>query len=292
MRLIFLRYGNQAEGLRVHKSITFVLDPEARQMSYKDLKQEKIIVQSSPTVNNTFDTKKKEQSTTIDLALPEEAIMGTESCRIAAFDVYLSKLVMCPIAGDLMGDIITHAVVQSKSLVDQPMADAEEVLGDLGPTVQALLYINESGLANEELAEKGRRFIRHSVVRLLKYRGDGYFKLTPKSKPATWLTAAVLKTLCDASKLTFLDKESLIDKSFSWLAEQVNNQGGTVFEMDWRLAQDSLEYQVMLSAEVLIAVLECERLYFKSQKLACAFNHLRHKILALKAFNTTPSAKE
>ena len=34
---------------------------------------------------DTFDTKKKEQSTTIDLALPEEAIMGTESCRIAAF---------------------------------------------------------------------------------------------------------------------------------------------------------------------------------------------------------------
>ena len=34
---------------------------------------------------DTFDIEKKEQSTTIDLALPEEAIMGTESCRIAAF---------------------------------------------------------------------------------------------------------------------------------------------------------------------------------------------------------------
>ena len=66
-----------------------------------------------------------------------------------------------------MGDIITHAVVKSKSLVDQPMADAEEVLGDLGPTVQALLYINESGLANEELAEKGRRFIRHSRLKIV-----------------------------------------------------------------------------------------------------------------------------
>ena len=73
-----------------------------------------------------------------------------------------SEILICPFSGDLMGDIITHAVVESKSLVDQPMADAEEVLGDLGPTVQALLYINESGLANEELAEKGRRFIRHS----------------------------------------------------------------------------------------------------------------------------------
>ncbi|KAK3720953.1 hypothetical protein RRG08_047519 [Elysia crispata] len=239
-----------AEGRRVHKSITFVLDPEARQMSYNDSQEDKIIVKSSPTVNNTFDTKKKEQSTTIDLALPEEAIMGTESCRIAAF-------------GDLMGDIITHAVVESKSLVDQPMADAEEVLGDLGPTVQALLYINESGLANEELAEKGRRFIRHSVVRLLKYRDGDFFKLTPRSKPATWLTAAVLKTLCYASKLTFLDKESLIDKGFSWLVEQVNYQGGNILELDWRLSQDSLEYKVMLSAEVLIAVLECERLQFE-----------------------------
>ncbi|RUS83263.1 hypothetical protein EGW08_008986 [Elysia chlorotica] len=239
-----------AEGLRVHKSITFVLDPEAKHMSYKNSNQEKITVQSSPTVNNTYDTKKKEQSTTIDLALPEEVIMGTESCRIAAF-------------GDLMGDIITHAVVESKSLVDQPLADAEEVLGDLGPTVHALLYINKSGLASEELTEKGRRFISHSVVRLLKYRDGGFFKLTPESKPATWLTATVLKTLCYASELTFLDKESLIDKSFSWLAEQVKDQSGTVIENDARLSEDSIEYKVMLSAEVLIAVLECQRLRFE-----------------------------
>ena len=61
-----------------------------------------------------------------------------------------------------MGDIITHAVVQSKSLVDQPIADAEEVLGDLGPTVHALLYVNESGLADDQLAQKGRRFVSHS----------------------------------------------------------------------------------------------------------------------------------
>ncbi|KAK3720956.1 hypothetical protein RRG08_047522, partial [Elysia crispata] len=133
-----------AGGRRVHKSMTFLLDPEAGQMS----QQEKIIVKGSPLVNNSVDIEKKDQSTVIDLALPEEVIMGTQFCRIKAF-------------GDLMGDIITHAVVESKSLVDQPMADAEEVLGDLGPTVHALLYINESGLANEELAEKGRRFVRH-----------------------------------------------------------------------------------------------------------------------------------
>ncbi|GFS17483.1 complement component 3-2 [Elysia marginata] len=196
---------------------------------------------------DTFDTKKKEQNTTIDLALPEEVIMGTESCHIAAF-------------GDLMGDIITHAVVQSKSLVDQPIADAEEVLGDLGPTVYALLYINQSGLINDELDAKGRRFVSHSVVRLLKYREGAFFKLTPKSKPATWLTAAVLKTLCSASHVTFIDKESLIDKSFSWLAQQIQkDRGGQVRELDWRLSEDSLEYRVMLSAEVLMSVWECQR---------------------------------
>lgn len=237
-----------AEGRRVHKSITFVLDPEAKHVSYMgSSKKDKITLKSSPTISNTFDTKRKEQNTTIDLALPEEIIMGTESCHIAAF-------------GDLMGDIITHAVVQSKSLVDQPIADAEEVLGDLGPTVHALLYINETGLSNEELDTKGRRFVTHGVVRLLKYKEGAFFKLTPKSKPATWLTAAVLRTLCHASKLTFIDQENLIDKSFSWLAEQVPRDGkGSVQERDWRLAEDSLEYRVMLSAEVLISLLECQR---------------------------------
>ncbi|GFN82626.1 complement component 3 [Plakobranchus ocellatus] len=236
-----------AEGLRVRKSITFVLDPEAKHVTYKDAYKEKITVKNSATVNNIFDVKKKEQNTTIDLALPEEVILGTDTCRIAAF-------------GDLMGDIITHAIVQSKSLVDQPMADAEEVLGDLGPTVHALLYVNQTGLANEELAEKGRRFISHSVARLLKYREGAFFRLTPKSKPATWLTATVLKTLCFASKLTFVDKANLIDRGFTWLSGKFQYwDKGTVEELDWRLSKDSLDYRVMLSAEVLIALLQCER---------------------------------
>ncbi|GFN82617.1 complement component 3-2 [Plakobranchus ocellatus] len=240
-----------AEGLRVRKSITFVLDPEAKHVTYKDAHEQKITIKSSATVNNIFDVKKKEQNTTIDLALPEEVILGTDTCRISAF-------------GDIMGDIITHAVVQSKSLVDQPMADAEEVLGDLGPTVHALLYVNQTGLATEELAEKGRKFVSHSVARLMKYREGAFFKLTPKSQPATWLTATVLKTLCFASKLTFVDKENLIDKGFTWLAAKFQfSDEGTIEELDGRLSNDTLESQVMLSAEVLIALLQCERFDFE-----------------------------
>ncbi|KAK3773644.1 hypothetical protein RRG08_047524 [Elysia crispata] len=85
------------------------------------------------------------------------------------------------------------------------------------------------------------------------------------------LTAAVLKTLCYASKLTFLDKENLIDKSFSWLAEQVNYRKGTILELDWRVSQDSLEYKVMLSAEVLITLLECKGFVFEKHFFLMAY---------------------
>ncbi|XP_005093011.2 complement C3 [Aplysia californica] len=233
-----------AEGQRVKKSMTFVLDPEAKHATYKRARRNKIILSRTASVQNVIDLRKKEQRTRVDLALPKEVIYGTESCSISAF-------------GDLMGDIISHAVVQSKSLMDQPVLDAEEVLGDLGPTVHALRYANMTGLMDEKLNKRGQRFVKHAVARLLKYRIGHAFRLTPESEPGTWLTAFVTKTLCHASRLTFVDHDTLIKTSFQWLLSQVS-ENGTMEERDWRLANDSFEYRVMLSAEVLMSLLECE----------------------------------
>ncbi|BFZ20107.1 hypothetical protein BsWGS_23146 [Bradybaena similaris] len=231
-----------AEGQRVKKSITFVLDPEAKNAAFKPK-----MSRSSATIKNVYDSENKQQNTTINLSLPVEAIKGTEVCQISAF-------------GDLMGDIINHSVLESKSLIDATM-NAEEVLGDLAPTVYALQYAQSSGLLDEKLREKSKKFVKNGVVRLLKYQlPDNSFALTPESKkPATWLTAFVLKTLCQASSLAFIDREKLINAGFLWLANQVNETNGTVDEQDWRLAKNSLEYSIMLSAEVLIAILECNK---------------------------------
>ncbi|CAL1534287.1 unnamed protein product [Lymnaea stagnalis] len=234
-----------AEGQRVRKTITFVLDPEGKHANFAAKKGHDVYLSKSVTIQNMIDLQNKQQHTRIDMALPKELIKGTEFCRISAF-------------GDLMGDIITHAVVRSKSLIDQPLLNAEEVLGDLGPTVHALLYVNQTGLMDDELREKGRRFVRHGVSRLLKYKKEKAFILTPDAKEATWLTTLVLKTLCHSSLLTFIDKENLIDEGFLWLQSQTNVMG-VIKEQDWRLAQDSAEYRIMLSAEVLIALKECDR---------------------------------
>lgn len=58
-----------------------------------------------------------------------------------------------------MGDIITHGIVRSKSFVDQPLVNAEEVIGDLGPAVFALQYVNDTKLLTDELKNKGQRFL-------------------------------------------------------------------------------------------------------------------------------------
>lgn len=60
-----------------------------------------------------------------------------------------------------MGDVINHAIVESRNLVDASLMDAEEVLGDLAPVVHALLYANSLGLTDNVLKEKGHRFVRH-----------------------------------------------------------------------------------------------------------------------------------
>lgn len=58
-----------------------------------------------------------------------------------------------------MGDIINTAVIKSKSLMDSSVKDAKEVIGDLGPTVDVLLYGNKTGLITPKLHKKGRKFI-------------------------------------------------------------------------------------------------------------------------------------
>ncbi|KAH9514550.1 hypothetical protein Btru_025634 [Bulinus truncatus] len=205
-----------SEGLKVRKTITFVLDPEAKHTTFHSRVQ-------SVTIKNFVDKDNKLQQTTIDLALPTDVIKGTEFCGISAF-------------GDLMGDIITHGVVRYKSLIDQSLVNAEEVIGDLGPAVYALLYVTDIGLIDDELKKKGIRFLKHGITRLLKYRKGQAFSLQSDSPPATWLTAAALKILCHATNQTFVDKANLIDSGFNWLLNRIEDDG-SLLEEDWRLHQ-------------------------------------------------------
>lgn len=50
------------------------------------------------------------------------------------------------------------------------------------------------------------------------------------------MTALVLKTLCHAEKITFVDRPHLIDNGFQWLLDQINGNG-TLEEKDRRLAK-------------------------------------------------------
>ena len=52
------------------------------------------------------------------------------------------------------------------------------------------------------------------------------------------LTALVLKTLCHAERITFIDHSNLVDNGFAWLLDQVRDNG-TLHERDRRLAQVS-----------------------------------------------------
>ncbi|CAG5122188.1 unnamed protein product, partial [Candidula unifasciata] len=252
-----------AEGLLVRKSLKFVLDPEAKHATFRPSRKNKTILHESSTIKNVFDLKNKEQHTTIDLALPTNVIRGTESCRILAF-------------GDLMGDIITHAVVESRNLIDTPLLDAEEVLGDLAPTIHALLSVQALGLMDENLKERGKNFVRNGVTRVTNYRNDDHsFSLTSGFKPSTWLTAFVLKTLCHGSSLAFIDKQ-LISAGFNWLFHQIKNDG-SLKEQDRRIAKHVTEHDLMLSAEVLIAIMECQNYNQVQCPSLCVCSHLSHQ---------------
>lgn len=229
-----------AEGHKKQKVITFPLDPTGQNSPIHDRRQET----HTATITNRIVGGSRQQFTRIDLYMPEDIVQGSERCQISA-------------CGDLMGDIISTAVINGDSLFDRVVPDAEEAVGNLAPAVHALLYLNDSSFMTPEVASKGHRHVTIGVSRLLTYRNqNGSFSLSTSSQPATWLTALVLKTLCQADRLAFIDHKRITTPGFQWLLQQINSNG-TLIEIDRRLAQPSRDYDVMLSAETLIALQEC-----------------------------------
>lgn len=64
-------------------------------------------------------------------------------------------------AGDLMGDVISHAVLEGNDLFENNMLDAEEAVGNLAPTVQALLYLQRATLLYDVIRQKGKDHVAH-----------------------------------------------------------------------------------------------------------------------------------
>lgn len=60
-----------------------------------------------------------------------------------------------------MGDIITHAVIESKNLINAPLHCAEEVMGDLAPVVHALSYVDRIDLKIKNLRDNGKKFVKN-----------------------------------------------------------------------------------------------------------------------------------
>ncbi|KAK6172406.1 hypothetical protein SNE40_016062 [Patella caerulea] len=230
------------EGKRLRKTITFALDPEGNKIT-RTTKSSEINISDTPTINHTLNVGENTQKTEVDLALPVEIIPGTEDCSIQA-------------CGDLMGDIITGAMAGKGNIFVSSFHVAEEVIGNMAPVVHALQYLNSSALLNKEMFLKGRNYITQGITRLMKFRNKkGGYSLYEDSPPITWLTSLVLKTLCHAKDLSYVDEE-LINTGFLWLFDQVDEEGRPA--NDQITPEDSHEYAVILAAEILIALKECE----------------------------------
>lgn len=70
-------------------------------------------------------------------------------------------------AGDLMGDIISRAVLKGENLFESSVVDAEEVIGNLAPTVYALLYLNKTQFLTENMKKLGQTHVKLGNVCLV-----------------------------------------------------------------------------------------------------------------------------
>ncbi|XP_048245098.1 complement C3-like [Haliotis rufescens] len=240
-----------AEGRRVSQTVTFQLDPSALLLHNDTGTADDNMAGTRPgeRINTSWSKLEDEQTTVVDLALPHDTIPGTSHTDMFAY-------------GDLMGDVVSGAILQSESLMEETaVLGGRRVLGDLAPAVTALHYLQHQGVITHDLEAKGKQFVKQGVSQLLNYRHPKMgFVLQQGQPPATWFTAAVLQTLCVVKEmnLTFVD-QSLIDNGAQWLLGRIGDEIEMTEESPRRTGHTEADDVVTLVAEVLLSMLQCEK---------------------------------
>ncbi|XP_067661665.1 complement C3-like [Haliotis asinina] len=239
------------EGRQVSQTVTFQLDPSAL-LLHNDTGpagDNVAAAQQGERIMSSWSKLEDEQTTVVDLALPLDTISGTSHTNMFAY-------------GDLMGDVVSGAVVQSESLMEETaVLGGRRVLGDLAPAVTALRYLQRQGLITYDLETKGKQFVKQGVSQLLNYRHPrGGFQLQEGQPPATWYTAAVLHTLCVVKEInfTYID-QTLIDNGVQWLLEMIGDEIKMTEDSPRHTGNTEADDVVTLVAEVLLSILQCEK---------------------------------
>uniref|UniRef100_A0A665UQP5 CD109 molecule n=1 Tax=Echeneis naucrates TaxID=173247 RepID=A0A665UQP5_ECHNA len=209
---------------------------------------------TSDLVRRTVVAEGLEQSfsTSLLFELPPSGLSRVFNFTFPADVVEGSERVSVTAVGDILGPSISGL----DSLIQMPHGCGEQNMINFAPNIYVLQYLNATGQARQETADRAKGFMMEGYERELSYqRLDGSFSAfgDHDSSGSSWLTAFVLRCFLQARPFISIDA-NVLHRAATWLASQQDADGR--FEEPGRVIhtelQGGLDGPVSLTAYVLI----------------------------------------
>ncbi|XP_070387806.1 complement C3-like isoform X2 [Dermacentor albipictus] len=231
-------------GLRTSESITLILDPENTQ------KREGRHVTKRQHEHTETHQGEGTQLITIEShqRSPQEAVPGSERCEI-------------DITGDGVGPALEASVNNPERLMRLPTGCGEQTMTKLAPTLYALEYLKTTDRLSPQVEKKALSFIKSGYQAMTTYRKrDGSFSVWTHSPSSLWLTAFVVRTLCEARKFIDIHEHTLTSGLLYILKQQqVDGRFHDNYHLRYINLTHGVTSPVLLTAYTLLTLHECAK---------------------------------
>ncbi|KAK8771551.1 hypothetical protein V5799_025205 [Amblyomma americanum] len=206
----------------------------------------------SPGGTNFYDLVKVEKSTLTS----EQAMDPTlGKCRDSLGENSI------PWQGDDMGAASEAWVKNLVTLLRMPLGSGEQTMMFLAPALYTYEYLKTASRISPEDEDRALGFIRSGYHNILTFRKSGRsFAFWPHYNSSLWLTAFVVRTLCEAQKSILID-ENVITSGLRYILTQ-QKQDGSFHDIYNLLDGDLLggvNGPVPLTAYTRLTLQECAR---------------------------------
>jgi len=209
-----------------------------------------------PDGNETAETVNKVFSgdTTLDLAVPANAIQGSVRAELRIYP-----------------NLLAQVIDSIEGILQRPFGCAEQAISAAYPNLVFLRYLKQTSTADHPLQAKARRNLQRGVDLLLGYQApDGGFSYWGRGEGDPSLTAYAVSFLRDAKEFVSFD-EQLIKNSQDWLIRQQDKLGCWP-AYDWRKQRDERQ-TVYQTAFIMMALSSADA----SNELSKALEYLRQR---------------
>ncbi|XP_064470896.1 A.superbus venom factor 1-like [Ornithodoros turicata] len=226
-------------GKPAKKDITLVLDP----LNERKRKQRSV---SSHEYKDTISDNTKTQLVALKVPDLKNAVPGTEHCELS-------------VIGDKLGQALEIAISDPAHLVRIPTGCGEQTMIYLAPTLYTYGYLKASNKITGKSEDKALDAMRKGYARILTYRQpNGAYAAWLDRKASQWLTAFVVKNLCEARKWIRVD-EHAVTSALAFLISKQNVDGSFVEDSPVVHTEmlGGVKAAVPMTAFVMMAFSEC-----------------------------------